>query len=743
MSNEYDISRAFKRIENDLIDSMMRNMKRHQVEEADLGFEWEQWQALQLQELEEYRKKNAQLFSGDFKEINDKIEDLFKQTCKDAQAKEENALLDRIRKKQFTPPIDKGSFFTLNEGKLSALIMATKADFFRAEYSMLTQSYWRYRQIIFDSMTYANVTNDYKKAVDMATKDFLRSGINCIEYKNGAKHTVPDYARMALRTGNKRAYLMGEGNAHDRYGLHTVRVNKRPHACPKCVGFLGRLLIDDVYGGGSRAEATAMGIPTLSDAIGAGFLHPNCKDMYSVYIPEVSKPATPWTEEEISDIVGEYNQEQEIRHAEDMRDTYQRMAKYSLDPENQATYQQRADNWQARVDELSDEPPQPAPQPVIPTIPQPIAPVEPTPETDRVTVLRDMIAEAEAESKQAQDLVDTWVSDTDYYENHKAWAQIIGEDFDEYLESELKKAEEDFANEPHDINKRSLEKMKRIIANRKDIEEGKKLKQYRAEAKKKAEEVERLKAELDAELDKIDKAKQTTAFDLDSVEWTAQGEDIRKKMDLRGVEYRGVSLLDKELTEEEIIEKLAGGDQTRGSCMSLAQAYTANKCGLDVIDYRGGESQYVMSISAKQIMHLKNITPIAEPGEKIRPAKRILAKVEEGKEYYFITGCHASIVRKKDGVLEYLELQSAVENGWKPFEKDVILWKGTPMEETKHRTVSDTLKDRFGCDRGSNYGYSYLVDIEQFRDNDEFRGLMGYINTAEHRQKKGASGSVK
>ena len=352
MSNEYDISRAFKRIENDLIDSMMRNMKRHQVEEAELGIEWEQWQALQLQELERFRAENAQLFGDDFQEINEKIDDMFWATYRDAQSAEEHRLMDRIKKGDFTPPIDKGSFFTLNEGKLQALLMATKADFARAEYAMLRRANDQYRKIIFDAMTYANATNDYNKAVDMATKDFLRSGINCIVYKNGARHTVPDYARMALRTGNKRAYLMGEGNAHDRYGLHTVRVNKRPHACPKCVGFLGRILIDDVYGGGSRAEATAMGIPTLSDAIGAGFLHPNCKDMYSVYIPEVSKPASPWTVEEIGEITEEYNLEQELKHAQDTVDTYRRMAKYSLDPGNVATYEARADEWQARVDEL-------------------------------------------------------------------------------------------------------------------------------------------------------------------------------------------------------------------------------------------------------------------------------------------------------------------------------------------------------------------------------------------------------
>lgn len=369
MPNEYDISRAFKRIENELIDSMMRNMKRHQVEEAELGKEWEQWQAIQLAELEEYRKNNMKRFSGDFSDIQEKIDDMFYATYNDAQSAEEHRLMDRIKKGDFRPTEDKGGFFRLNEPKLEALIMATQADFARAEYAMLRRANDQYRKIIFDSMAYANVTNDYAKAVDMATHDFLKAGINSVVYKNGARHNVADYASMALRTGNKRAYLMGEGNAHDRYGLHTVRVNRRTQACPKCVGFLGRLLIDDVYGGGTRAEATAKGIPTLSDAMQAGFLHPNCKDVYSAYIEGVSQPAKPWTQEEIGEIVGEYNQEQALKHAEDMKESYERMAKYSLDPESQQTYQTRADNWQARIDEIKNTPPIPVEPPVVPIEP--------------------------------------------------------------------------------------------------------------------------------------------------------------------------------------------------------------------------------------------------------------------------------------------------------------------------------------------------------------------------------------
>lgn len=741
-TTEYDISRAFKRIENELIDSMMRNMKRHQVEEAELGKEWEQWQAIQLAELEEYRKNNMKRFSGDFSDIQDKIDDLYYATYNDAQSAEEHRLMDRIKKGDFRPTEDKGGFFRLNEPKLEALLLATKADFARAEYALLRQANDQYRQIIFDAMTYANVTNDYKKAVDMATADFLKRGYNCIQYKGwtdkngkyhqGARHDISDYASMALRTGNKRAYLMGEGNAHDRYGLHTVRVNRRTQACPKCVGFLGRLLIDDVYGGGTRAEATAKGIPTLSDAMQAGFLHPNCKDIYSAYIEGVSKPAKPWTQEEVSEIVGEYNQEQELKHAEDMAESYQRMAKYSLDPENQQIYQARADNWVARADEIRNTPPV---KPVVPT--QPVV-------VDKVTELRNKIAEAEAEYKKAHELERQWATDHDNYLMHKSWAQISKQDLDEYLENELRLAEEDYAKDPHDINKRSLERIKRVIANKDELEKGDKLKQLKADVKAKQREVDRLKAELDAELDIIDQAKQVEkTFDRDSVEWSKMGELLKNNMENRGVEYREVKLLDRELTEDEIIRKLAGGDMTTGSCMSLAQAYSANKCGLDVIDYRGGQSQYVMSYASRNIMNLKGLTPFVEQGETIRPAKALLKRVEEGKEYYFITGRHASIVRKLNGELQYLELQSATESGWTAFERDIILWKGTSYERTVHRTVSDTLKDRFACNRGTKYQNSYLLDIEQFKGSDEFRDLMGYINTAEHKQKKGALGSVK
>ena len=356
----YDITRAYKRIENQLLREMTENFKKHKVGDPSKIEDWERWQYLQLKELERYRKNNASRFRPEFQDINKQIHDLFLQTGADAQYKEEQKILKAIEDGNFKPdfPTDTSiatqSFFGVNEGRMNALIDATQADFKRAEYAMLRTTNDKYRKVIFDAQVYASA-GSYEKAIDMATKDFLRAGIQCVIYRNGSQHTLEEYAGMAIRTGQKRAYLMGEGNVHDKYGIHTVRVNKRQDACPLCMVWVNRVLIDDVYGGGTLQEAVEQKLPTLSQAMSQGFLHPNCRDIYSVYMEGISRPAKPWTKEELEEVATKYNQDQQIKHAEDMQESYQRMADNQLDPDNQARYQARADEWKLRVDELRQE----------------------------------------------------------------------------------------------------------------------------------------------------------------------------------------------------------------------------------------------------------------------------------------------------------------------------------------------------------------------------------------------------
>ena len=95
---DYDIGAAFGEIEDELISSMIRNLKRHQVEEIAEGMEWSQWQALQLQALEDYKRKAAQKYGSKFSTINDKVDKMLTDTYNTAETSQEQKILKASQK---------------------------------------------------------------------------------------------------------------------------------------------------------------------------------------------------------------------------------------------------------------------------------------------------------------------------------------------------------------------------------------------------------------------------------------------------------------------------------------------------------------------------------------------------------------------------------------------------------------------------------------------------------------------
>lgn len=206
---------------------------------------------------------------------------------------------------------------------------------------------------------------------------------------------------------------------------------------------------------------------------------------------------------------------------------------------------------------------------------------------------------------------------------------------------------------------------------------------------------------------------------------------VRESLIANNVEYREVQPLPEELSIDEIVERLGGGDMTKGSCSSLAFAYIGNRHGYNVLDFRDGSSRSVFAMNGniKEIANMVNGHVVKNVND-FKAVKELIAFVEEGKEYYLATGSHAAIIRKVDDTLEYLELQSAVSNGYKELNSGV-------------------LQRRFACKKthtslGRKYEVSnVLIDSDLLKGNEEFRKLLGYINTAEDAQKKGVRGSVK
>lgn len=115
----------------------------------------------------------------------------------------------------------------------------------------------KYRKAIYNAQVAMNTgAVTYEQAVDIACKDMLNAGLNCVEYKNGARHTLPDYADMAVKTANKRAYLRGEGETRAEWGMSLVVVNSRQGGCPDCAKYIGKVFIDDVYSNGKSQTET-------------------------------------------------------------------------------------------------------------------------------------------------------------------------------------------------------------------------------------------------------------------------------------------------------------------------------------------------------------------------------------------------------------------------------------------------------------------------------------------------------
>lgn len=214
---------------------------------------------------------------------------------------------------------------------------------------------------------------------------------------------------------------------------------------------------------------------------------------------------------------------------------------------------------------------------------------------------------------------------------------------------------------------------------------------------------------------------------------------IEQACTTENVEHRAVQALPKQLTSDEIIERLAGGDMTQGSCSSLAFAYIGNKNGLDVLDFRDGGSRRVFSMN-KNIMKMLELPGVEGSITKVKKEVQgtidVLKNLELNKEYYLATGKHAAIVRKLGTGYQYLELQSKYQNGWMPFER--------------YGSMATTLNKRFGCRKtvDKSFGYVWertviLMDVDSFKDNEEFEQLLGYINTAVDKQRKGALGDVR
>lgn len=188
-------------------------------------------------------------------------------------------------------------------------------------------------------------------------------------------------------------------------------------------------------------------------------------------------------------------------------------------------------------------------------------------------------------------------------------------------------------------------------------------------------------------------------------------------------------------SESEIINRLSGGDMTKGSCTSLAFAYAGNKGGIDVLDFRGGDSCDFFATTANilQIANFNGVdATIIRNTNDFKAINELLKGVVSDKEYILVTGKHTAVIRKADNGFEYLNMQNpdSKENVFKPL-------------------TTKALKSRFGCqksytiNRHKLQASSLLFDRESLSNSEEFKDILKYINTDANKQMKGVGGRVR
>lgn len=229
----------------------------------------------------------------------------------------------------------------------------------------------------------------------------------------------------------------------------------------------------------------------------------------------------------------------------------------------------------------------------------------------------------------------------------------------------------------------------------------------------------------------------------EETEQTAEGKVIVDELSANNVSYNEVKRYNTQPSQDEIISRLAGGDITRGSCSSLAFAYMGNLIGYDVLDFRDGNSRsyFAKEINIEKMASLPGVDGnVYREKYELRGTMRIIKSLEIGEEYYLSTGKHAAMVRRTENGAEYLELQSRTKNGWKSF--------------NEYGNMEDTLYHRFGCRKSAqtigwgDYKRTYerpvvVINAKSMKNSKDFAKILGYINTNESEQKKGATGGIR
>lgn len=319
-----DIAKIFEEIELRLIASLKRNLSRHKAEEEKEGFEWSAWQAEKLNNIDNFRKENAQIADEYVDVIDNETRQLMTDQFHEGEHTAERSVIDVSESgvnvpdvpdvpAQPQPPeaptaIPDDHFFGVNKPKMDKLM----EDVTTLEKTALTAAVRTMDDVYRTTLNKVQLmmgtgSITLNEAIDLATRDFLDKGINCIVYADGRRVNIADYVRMALRTTSTRATLQGAAKRFAELGYDTVLISQYGGCSETCEPWQGKVYIDDVFtvwngersGDFGKSNYCDKWFMLLSVAIRGGLFHPNCRHTMGQYIEGLTKIPQPIPAEKI------------------------------------------------------------------------------------------------------------------------------------------------------------------------------------------------------------------------------------------------------------------------------------------------------------------------------------------------------------------------------------------------------------------------------------------------------------
>lgn len=344
-----------------LISSLKRNLSRHKAEEQKTGFDYPAWQAEKLRNIEKFRRENLSIMN----EYTDVIDEQTRQLMRE-QFEEGERSAEQSVGQDSSDNISGKHFFEVNNEKMNTLMTDITTLEKHAETAALRMTDDVYRQTVHKvqiEMAVGGMT--LNKALDLAVRDFLDKGINCIVYSDGKRVNIADYVRMALRTTSARAKLQGEAKRFAELGYDTVMTSQYGRCSKTCEPWQGRVYIDDVFtlwdgeveerANGElwgRSKYCGKWFCLLSTAIHKGLFHPNCRHTILQYIDGVTKLPEPIPAEKIKE---QRELEQKQRRMERNIRKLRRLKEGTFDPDTAKEYGRKLRAAQHELKVFTDE----------------------------------------------------------------------------------------------------------------------------------------------------------------------------------------------------------------------------------------------------------------------------------------------------------------------------------------------------------------------------------------------------